>query len=106
MHVHSKDYSLLEKAHSRMDQRYTRTRSIFRTSGVDQGCLNDSTISAAKYTIPWRIKSMIYKRSLRMTILACLQVTRNTTGQQYQPSITNNEQVTYAMAEVRGPLDK
>ena len=40
-----------------------------------------------------------------MTILACLQVTRNPTGQQYQPSITHNEQVTYAMADVRGPLD-
>jgi hypothetical protein len=38
-------------------------------------------------------------------ILACLQVTRKPTDQHHQLSITHIDQGTYAMADVRGPLD-
>ena len=38
-------------------------------------------------------------------ILTGLQVTRNPTDKRYQLSITHIDQATYAMADVRGPLD-
>ena len=68
-------FTFKKKAHSRRDQRYMTTRPTSRTSGVDQGCLNESTTFAVKSTTPWRIKLVFYKRCLRIVILACLQVT-------------------------------
>jgi hypothetical protein len=97
-------YSFSEKAHSRRDQRYISTRSTSRSSGVDQGCLNESTFFAIKSTTPWRIKLMFYNGSFRKTILACLQVTRNPSDKQHQIPISHI-QATYAMAATREPSD-
>ena len=53
-------YSLLERVHSRRDQRDISARPTSRTSGVDQGCLDESTTFTVKSATPWRIKLVFF----------------------------------------------
>ena len=53
-------YSLLERVHSRRDQRDISARPTSGTSGVDQGCLDESTTFAVKSATPWRIKLVFF----------------------------------------------